>query len=126
MPISKINKPLMSSQKSRRSFLKKSVAVTLAAPFAKSFEEYALAEQQMDAVSHPTIPAGIEKLGLDKMARGAMPMGTIGKVKISRLICGGNLISGYAHARDLILQIDHRVVGKEILAQFAAGRVDGD
>ncbi len=31
-----------------------------------------------------------------------MPMGTIGKLKISRLICGGNLINGYAHARDMI------------------------
>jgi hypothetical protein len=29
-------------------------------------------------------------------------MGTIGKVKISRLICGGNLIGGWAHSRDLI------------------------
>jgi hypothetical protein len=31
-----------------------------------------------------------------------MPNGAIGKLKISRLICGGNLISGYAHSRDLI------------------------
>ena len=29
-------------------------------------------------------------------------MGQIGKLKISRLICGGNLINGYAHARDMI------------------------
>ena len=29
-------------------------------------------------------------------------MGQIGPVKISRLICGGNLVSGYAHSRDLI------------------------
>ena len=29
-------------------------------------------------------------------------MGKIGNVQISRLICGGNLISGYAHSRDLI------------------------
>ena len=29
-------------------------------------------------------------------------MGRIGNVSISRLICGGNLISGYAHSRDLI------------------------
>ncbi len=31
-----------------------------------------------------------------------MPAGQIGKVKISRIICGGNLIGGYAHSRDLI------------------------
>ncbi len=32
----------------------------------------------------------------------SLPMGQIGKLKISRLICGGNLINGYAHARDMI------------------------
>jgi hypothetical protein len=31
-----------------------------------------------------------------------LPMGQIGKLKISRLICGGNLINGYAHARDMM------------------------
>jgi len=30
-----------------------------------------------------------------------MPYGTIGKVKISRLLLGGNLVGGYMHARDL-------------------------
>jgi hypothetical protein len=30
------------------------------------------------------------------------PVGRIGKLEISRLICGGNLISGFAHSRDLI------------------------
>jgi hypothetical protein len=29
-------------------------------------------------------------------------MGRIGNVKISRIFCGGNLISGFAHSRDLI------------------------
>jgi hypothetical protein len=28
--------------------------------------------------------------------------GQIGRLKVSRLICGGNLINGYAHARDMI------------------------
>jgi len=31
-----------------------------------------------------------------------LPAGKIGKVTISRIICGGNLIGGYAHSRDLI------------------------
>ena len=31
-----------------------------------------------------------------------MPMGKIGNLTISRIFCGGNLISGFAHARDLI------------------------
>lgn len=35
-------------------------------------------------------------------AKGAMPTGKIGNLNISRLICGGNLISGHAHSRDLV------------------------
>ena len=31
-----------------------------------------------------------------------LPTGQIGKLAISRLICGGNLFSGHAHSRDLI------------------------
>ncbi len=31
-----------------------------------------------------------------------LPAGTIGPVKISRVICGGNLIGGFAHSRDLL------------------------
>ena len=128
MWLSKIHTPIMSSHKNRRSFLKKTVAVTLAAPFAKSLEECALAEQQLDALSHPTIPAGIEKLALDKMPRGAMPMGTIGKVKISRLICGGNLISGYAHARDLIYVsplLKHYFTDEKIMETWAVSEQCG-
>jgi hypothetical protein len=36
-----------------------------------------------------------------KMANVQLPFGQIGKVKISRLICGGNLVIGSAHGRDL-------------------------
>jgi hypothetical protein len=93
----------MSAHPNRRSFLKKSMAATLVAtPLVRSLEEYALGEQVPDAVSHPTMPAGTNNWSLDKMARGTMPMGSIGPVKISRLICGGNLISGWAHSRDLM------------------------
>ncbi len=31
-----------------------------------------------------------------------LPAGKIGNIKISRIICGGNLIGGFAHSRDLI------------------------
>lgn len=31
-----------------------------------------------------------------------LPTGQIGHLNVSRLICGGNLLNGYAHARDLI------------------------
>lgn len=34
--------------------------------------------------------------------KAGMPMGKIGNLAVSRLICGGNLISGHAHSRDLV------------------------
>lgn len=34
-------------------------------------------------------------------SRGTMPTGKIGKLTLSRLVSGGNLISGWAHSRDL-------------------------
>src|SRR5512133_3416714 len=34
-------------------------------------------------------------------SRATLPMGKIGKLTVSRLISGGNLISGWAHSRDL-------------------------
>lgn len=75
---------------SRRTFLQKSVATALAAPLVQSFEEGALLAQPAPAALPPPRPAA------------AIPGGRIGPLAISRLICGGNLISGYAHSRDLI------------------------
>jgi uncharacterized membrane protein YphA (DoxX/SURF4 family) len=37
-----------------------------------------------------------------KELKGEMPAGQIGNLKLSRLVLGGNLIGGWAHARDLI------------------------
>ncbi len=34
--------------------------------------------------------------------RGGLPMGRIGKLNITRLICGGNLFSGFAHSGNLL------------------------
>jgi hypothetical protein len=34
-------------------------------------------------------------------SKGTLPMGRIGRLQVSRLISGGNLISGWAHSRDL-------------------------
>jgi len=76
----------------RRSFLRQSITASAAAPFVMSLEEHALLAQT------PASPAQTQPP--DKA--GQMPTGAIGKVKISRIICGGNLISGYAHSRDLI------------------------
>ena len=76
----------------RRGFLKASLAASAAAPLVRSLEEHALVR----AAAGPVIG------GEDNPAHATLPMGTIGKLKISRVICGGNLISGYAHSRDLI------------------------
>lgn len=82
----------MSNPVTRRSFLKHSVATSLAAPAAVlSVEEHRLLAQA-PATATPAAPVKLN----DRW------FGQIGKVKIGRLICGGNLISGYAHSRDLI------------------------
>ncbi|MFH1740907.1 MAG: hypothetical protein ABIH23_18025 [bacterium] len=76
----------------RRSFLTKSIAASTGAAVGFSFEEKNL---------------------LAKMAQGAdmsntqgtgktLPLGQIKDLKISRLFCGGNLMGGWAHSRDLV------------------------
>lgn len=74
----------------RRDFLKKSAA---GMGLAVSFEEMALLARANAAESAPAAAASPGT---------AIPKARVGKVEISRLICGGNLISGYAHSRDLI------------------------
>ena len=79
----------MSQNLDRRNFLKKSVMGTAAITSALSLEEQTLlAAMKKPNESH----AGSVK---------GLPAGRIGKVKISRIICGGNLIGGYARSRDL-------------------------
>jgi len=74
----------------RRGFIKKSIVASTAVTLGLSLEEEAL----LAAMKRPTkLPTGSVK---------GLPVGKIGNVKISRLICGGNLINGYAHSRDLM------------------------
>lgn len=82
----------MSGNLNRRNFLKKSVIASPAAALALSLEEKAL----LGATS--VKPAAAAPGGSAK----GMPMGKIGNLTISRVFCGGNLISGFAHSRDLI------------------------
>jgi hypothetical protein len=72
----------------RRSFLKTCAFTT--GVLGLSLEEKALLAGEKTKEPQPPIPSL------------TLPMGQIGKLKISRLICGGNLINGYAHARDMI------------------------
>jgi hypothetical protein len=76
----------------RRSFLRRSAAASLALPLVASLEEYALVAQET-RTQDPAAPSA---------PKPTLPHGRIGNVSLSRLICGGNLISGYAHSRDLI------------------------
>jgi hypothetical protein len=93
-------KTISSSQDSkklaRRGFLKTSLLASVAAPLVKSLEEHALVSRAAEAPAPSAAPA----------PGATLPCGRIGHVKISRLICGGNLISGYAHSRDLIYMSD--------------------
>jgi uncharacterized membrane protein YphA (DoxX/SURF4 family) len=52
-----------------------------------------------DVVSGATIKVGAVELN---ELKGALPKGRIGPHEISRLVMGGNMIGGWAHARDLI------------------------
>ena len=53
----------------------------------------------LDTLSGATIQLNQAKLSEIK---GKLPMGKLGKHEISRLVAGGNLIAGFAHARDLL------------------------
>jgi len=93
--------------------------VAVAAPLVKSLEEYALAAQQAEPAPASTAPAP---------SKGTLPTGTIGKVKITRLLCGGNLISGYAHSRDLIYVSEvlrHYFSDEKILETWALSEQHG-
>lgn len=103
----------MTPNPSRRKFLKQSAAAALVAPLITSVEEYTLTAAQ----GSPTSQAQPQPA-----AKGTVPTGMIGKVKISRLICGGNLISGYAHSRDLIYVsplLKHYFTDEKILETWA-------
>ncbi|MHC4728809.1 MAG: hypothetical protein ACYS17_16450 [Planctomycetota bacterium] len=80
----------MSKDLNRRQFVKKSILASAGVTSAMSLEEKALLAQMKSPTSQT---AGSIK---------GLPAGKIGNVKISRIICGGNLIGGYAHSRDLI------------------------
>jgi hypothetical protein len=82
----------MSENVSRRSFLKKTIAASAGTALGLSLEERALLAATAAKPKTPAADTGAKRL----------PIGKIGNVKISSLICGGNLINGYAHSRDLI------------------------
>jgi hypothetical protein len=83
---------IMTENLNRRNFLKTSIITSTTAALSLSLEEKALLANQREK-STPPPPEDSTK---------DMPMGKIGNLKISRLFTGGNLISTFAHSRDLV------------------------
>lgn len=82
----------MSKNLDRRGFMKRSIAASTAGALSFGFEEKNLHAK----ATGPDPPAAAVK------AADLLPTGRIGSLDITRLICGGNLISGFAHSRDLM------------------------
>jgi len=87
----------------RRRFLQKSLIAPAGAALGLSLEEkILLAQQEKASEKHPAEPLKRDNKSLpSNVSIGGLPTGKIGNLTISRLICGGNLISGFAHSRDL-------------------------
>lgn len=82
----------MSEKSDRRTFLNRTCLGAVGAGAAYSLEERILLAAMQEGQTASAPPA----------AEGALPKGRIGNVTMSRLLMGGNLIGGWAHARDLI------------------------
>jgi hypothetical protein len=80
----------MSENLNRRDFFKKSLIASAGVTSALSFEEKHLLAHMNKPSGHAAAPVN------------GLPRGKIGNLNISRIICGGNLIGGWAHSRDLI------------------------
>lgn len=107
----------MSAELNRRNFLKKSIVASAAVTSALSLEEQTL----LAAVKKPAGPAPADSVK-------GMPTGKIGNVKISRLICGGNLTNGYAHSRDLIYVsslLKHYFTDEKIIETYRISEENG-
>ncbi|MHC4691221.1 MAG: hypothetical protein ACYS67_00675 [Planctomycetota bacterium] len=84
----------MSKNLNRRRLLKKAMLVPSFAGLAVTIKNKALSAQPQKENTKSDVR-------LPKSEIKGLPAGRIGNVKISRLICGGNLISGWTHSRDL-------------------------
>jgi hypothetical protein len=84
----------------RRGFLKKSIAVSAGVTLGlRSFEEQnLLAKMAENTTGGKSKPAG----NTSGQTGNKLPFGKIKNLKISRVFCGGNLIGGWAHSRDLM------------------------
>jgi len=79
----------MSENLNRRDFFKKSLVASAGVTSALSLEEKNLLAQMNKPAKQTAKPVK------------GLPRGKIGDLNISRIFCGGNLIGGWAHSRDL-------------------------
>jgi hypothetical protein len=108
----------MPETQTRRKFLWKSALASSAAALSFRFEEQALVARQNQIAATPAAP----QLPL------AFPQGKLGKLSVSRLICGGNLISGFAHSRDLLYVsslLKHYFTDEKVLETLALCEAHG-
>jgi len=97
----------MDGAASRRRFLKRAVAAAAGTAVGMSLEEKALlAGRRASAATDGGVPSSTPTAADDARRpegakAAALPTGKLGDCNVSRIICGGNLISGFAHSRDL-------------------------
>ncbi len=106
----------MARQLDRRDFLRTSIAASSGAALTFGFEEKVLLAKAQD---DPKAAAA---------STGDMPAGKIGDATIGRLICGGNLISGFAHSRDLMYVsslLQHYFTDEKVFETFQACEASG-
>jgi hypothetical protein len=77
----------MSYEVNRRSFMKQSLAASAGGVLAMNTGQAA-------AQKNPAIK-------VEPNSKATIPMGKIGKLQISRMLLGGNLLTHYTHSRDL-------------------------
>lgn len=84
----------------RRGFLKKSIAASAGVTLGlRSFEEQNLLAKMSEGSKDKSAGAGQNS---SSPAGVKLPFGKIKNLSISRIFCGGNLIGGWAHSRDLM------------------------
>jgi len=112
----------MSGKHTRRAFVRGALAATAAA--AMSREEEALLAQA-DGSAGTSAEA---KPPPEPGSRNTLPTGKIGKLQVSRLIIGGNLIAGFAHSRELLYVsrlLRHYFTEEKILETLALAEAYG-
>jgi len=92
----------MARQMNRRRFLRNSLMAGAGVVSALSFEEQILLAEEKKKKRPKPSRHRLKKVEVPEGPVKGLQTGKIGSVTMSRLIAGGNLISGYAHSRDLI------------------------